>query len=213
LSSSSAARKISDASTDRRSAPTPATNPKISAVLYARVSSKDQEKEGFSIPAQQKLLRAYAEEKGFKIVDEFIDIETAKKAGRTSFTKMIAWLRKRTTCKTILVEKTDRLYRNLKDWVELDGMDLDIHLVKEGTILSDSSRSSEKFIHGIKVLMAKNYIDNLSEEVKKGMLEKAEQGIWPGPAPLGYLNVSRPDGKRIVDIDKDNAPAVKRLFE
>ena len=211
----SAARTPTVTPPGRGASAQPSAPPKalIHAVSYARVSSKDQEKEGFSIPAQQKLLRSYAEEKGYAIKEEFTDIETAKKAGRTSFTKMLAWLRKNKTCKVILVEKTDRLYRNLKDWVELDGMDLDIHLVKEGTVLSDASRSSEKFIHGIKVLMAKNYIDNLSEEVKKGMLEKAEQGIWPGPAPLGYLNVSRADGKRIVDTDPDRAASVKRLFE
>ena len=58
----------------------------------------------------------------------------------------------------LLVEKTDRLYRNLKDYVILDDLDLDIHLVKEGQVLSRDSRSSEKFMHGIKVLMAKNYI-------------------------------------------------------
>lgn len=52
----------------------------------------------------------------------------------------------------------------------LDDLDVDIHLVKEGQILSRDSRSSEKFMHGIKVLMAKNYIDNLSEEARKGML-------------------------------------------
>jgi hypothetical protein len=39
----------------------------------------------------------------------------------------------------------------------------------EGVVLSRESRSSEKFMHGIKVLMAKNYIDNLSEEARKGM--------------------------------------------
>ena len=61
----------------------------------------------------------------------------------------------------------------------LDEIDLEIHLVKENVVLSRDSRSSEKFMHGIKVLMAKNYIDNLSEETRKGMLEKAEQGIWP----------------------------------
>jgi hypothetical protein len=48
---------------------------------------------------------------------------------------------------------------------------------KEGVVLSRESRSSEKFMHGIKVLMAKNYIDNLSEEARKGMQEQAEQGI------------------------------------
>jgi DNA invertase Pin-like site-specific DNA recombinase len=56
-------------------------------------------------------------------------------------------------------------------------------------VLSSESRSSEKFIHGIKVLMAKNYIDNLSEETRKGMLEKAEQGIYPSFAPMGCINV------------------------
>lgn len=188
-------------------------SPLIPAVLYARVSSKDQEKEGFSIPSQQKLLRAYAEAHGLRIEEEFIDVETAKRAGRTHFMKMLAWLKKHKGCRTILVEKTDRLYRNLKDWVELDGLDLEIHLVKENVILSDDSRSHEKFIHGIKVLMAKNYIDNLSEETRKGMLEKAEQGIWPGPAPLGYLNVARADGKRVIEVDPVTAPLVTRLFE
>ena len=43
-------------------------------------------------------------------------------------------------------------------------------------MLSRESRSSEKFMHGIKVLMAKNYIDNLSEEARKGMLEKGRAG-------------------------------------
>lgn len=52
-------------------------------VLYARVSSKDQEKEGFSIPAQLRLLREYATSKGFVIVHEFTDVETAKESGRT----------------------------------------------------------------------------------------------------------------------------------
>jgi hypothetical protein len=74
----------------------------------------------------------------------------------------------------ILVEKTDRLYRNLKDWVTLDELDLEIHFAKENVVLSADSRSSEKFLHGIKVLMAKNYIDNLSEETRKGMTERAE---------------------------------------
>ena len=191
----------------------PVAKPKLQAVMYARVSSKDQEKEGFSIPAQQKLLRGYAETNGFDIKEEFTDVETAKKAGRTSFGKMIAWLKKNKACRVILVEKTDRLYRNLRDWVEIDGMDVEIHLVKENVVLSETTRSHEKFIHGIKVLMAKNYIDNLSEEVKKGMLEKAEQGIFPGAATIGYLNVSRADGKRIIDLDPDRSAIVKRLFE
>jgi hypothetical protein len=74
------------------------------------------------------------------------------------------------------VEKTDRLYRNIKDWVTIDELGIEVHFVKENVVLSEDSRSSEKFMHGIKVLMAKNYIDNLGEEVRKGMIEKARQG-------------------------------------
>src|SRR2546430_16564225 len=83
----------------------------------------------------------------------------------------------------MLVENNDLLYRNHKDWVTLDDLEVENHFPKEGVVLSRESRSSEKFMHGIKVLMAKNYIDNLSEETRKGMTEKAEQGFWPSAAP------------------------------
>jgi len=107
--------------------------PSIQAVLYARVSSKDQEKEGYSIPAQQRSLREHALQQGIIVAEEFVDVETAKQSGRTAFTAMMEYLKKhRATCRTILVEKTDRLYRNLKDWTTLDDLGITIHLVKEG---------------------------------------------------------------------------------
>lgn len=64
-----------------------------SVVLYARVSSKDQEKEGYSIPAQQRLLREYAIQKRLTIEEEFVDVETAKRSGRTAFTAMLEYLK------------------------------------------------------------------------------------------------------------------------
>ena len=183
------------------------------AVIYARVSSKEQEREGFSIPAQLKLLKEYAAAQGFAIAHEYVDVETAKQAGRVAFGEMIAYLKDHRAVRVLLVEKTDRLYRNLKDWVTLDELDLEMHFPKEGVVLSHESRSSEKFMHGIKVPMAKNYIDNLSEEARKGMQEKAEQGIWPTVAPLGYRNVAGADGKKIIDTDPESAPIISRLFE
>jgi len=92
-------------------------------------------------------------------------------------------------------------------------VDVEIHFAKENVIFSRESRSSEKFMHGIKVLMAKNYIDNLSEETRKGMREKSAQGIWPSYAPLGYRNVVGPNGKRGIEPDPVLGPLVTRLFE
>ena len=184
----------------------------VKAVVYARVSTTDQEKEGFSIPAQLKLLRGYAASKGLKVVQEFTDVETAKRAGRTNFTLMIEYLQRHAAVTTVLVEKTDRLYRNFRDYVSLEDLDLEIHLVKEGEVLSQDSRSHEKFIHGIKVLMAKNYIDNLSEEVKKGMAEKAAQGVFPHSAPVGYTN-HRQGNEKVIVVDPEKAPFIRQMFE
>ena len=183
------------------------------AVLYSRVSSRDQERGGFSIPAQQKLLRGYARDNGISVVAEFTDVETAGRAGRTDFGAMLRFMERQPSCRSILVEKTDRLYRNLRDWVTLDELGAEVHLVKEGVVLSEESVSSEKFVHGIKVLVAKNFIDNLSEETRKGMLEKARQGLWPSRAPVGYLNASRDDGKRIIVPDPELGPVVARVFD
>ena len=143
------------------------TSPGISAraVVYARVSSKDQAREGFSIPAQLKLLRQYAREHRLSIVQEFVDVETAKHTGRSRFGEMLAFLTANPSCRILLVEKTDRLYRNIRDWITVDDLDIAVHFAKENAVVSQASRSSDKFLHGIKVLMAKNYVDNLSEEV------------------------------------------------
>ena len=181
------------------------------AIGYGRVSSKKQEDEGYSIPAQVKLLNAYAQKNNINLVKIFTESETAKKAGRKAFNEMLLYIKEH-NINTILVEKTDRLYRNFKDYVMLDDYDLEVHLVKEGTILSKNSKSHDKFIHGIKVLMAKNYIDNLSEEVKKGLREKVAQGYYPQKAPVGYINTKNSEGRKIIVPDAEKAPFIQRLF-
>lgn len=181
-------------------------------IAYVRVSSKEQAEEGYSIEAQQKFLYQYALEHGLDIVREFVEVESAKASGRPAFNEMVAFLRKNKTVKTILCEKTDRLYRNFTDYVALDieQQDLTLILAKEGEILSRESKSHQKLVHGLKVLLAKNYIDNLREETIKGMKEKAEQGEYPHAAPLGYLN--NKETKKI-ELDPLKSPLVKKMFE
>ncbi len=181
--------------------------------MYVRVSSKEQEREGFSIPAQKKSLIEYAEKRNFKIVKIFEEAETAKKTGRREFQAMLEFLKTHKDVTELLVEKTDRLYRNLKDYGVFDEnhwSHLSIHLTKENEIVSKKSKSGQKFIHGIKVLVAKNFIDNLSEEVQKGMTEKASQGLFPSCAPIGYLNNTI---KKTIEPDPMKASLIKKAFE
>jgi site-specific DNA recombinase len=156
----------------------------IEAVIYTRVSSREQQQEGFSLGAQGKLLREYANRNGIEVVKAFEDVETAKTPGRKQFDEMIKHFKRNRPCRILLVEKTDRLYRNLRDRLTIEDLDIELHLVKEGQIISKDSKSQAKFIHDINVAVARNYSENLREEVKKGMLEKASQGIFPGHAPF-----------------------------
>ena len=90
---------------------------------------------------------------------------------------------------------------------------MEVHLVKENEVISRESRSSQQFVHGIKVLAARNYSLNLGEETVKGMTEKARAGMYPRCAPVGYRNVDGGDGKRIIVPDPDSASVITELFE
>jgi DNA invertase Pin-like site-specific DNA recombinase len=57
--------------------------------------------------------------------------------------------------------------------------------------------------------MARNYSENLREEVKKGMCEKASQGTYPGRAPFGYRNAAT----RTIEVHPEKAAIARRVFE
>lgn len=184
------------------------------AVLYVRVSSKEQEESGYSIPAQLKAGRDYAEREGLPVVREFVEAQSAKKAGRAQFDEMLNFLKHAGRPMAVITEKTDRLYRNFKDLVKLDDLvnidDIELHLYKEGMVISQHSTGHEKLIHSIKIVLAKGYIDNLREETIKGSREKAAQGHYPNKAPLGYINNPI---TRHIDPDPERAGLVRRIFE
>ena len=84
-------------------------NQRKRVVIYARVSSEEQKKGGFSTPAQLKLLRDYGVKNDYEIVGEYEDTETAKVTGRTRFNEMVKFLQKEgqsqreNRCRTVLV--------------------------------------------------------------------------------------------------------------
>ena len=109
----------------------------------------------------------------------------------------------------LIVEKTDRLYRNFRDCVTLEDLDVEIHLPKEGQIISKDAKSQAKLVHGIQVVIARNYIENMKEEVGKGMREKAEQGIYPSRPPFGYRNNKL---GHTIEVDPSKATTAKWMF-
>ncbi len=186
------------------------------AVGYARVSSREQEETGYSLPAQEKLMTEYCSRKTLKIEKLFSVAESASGAKqRKVFTEMMGYLEKK-KIKILLCEKVDRITRNFKealvinDWLEQDP-ERQIHFVKQNLIIHQYAKSDEKFRWDIEIVLAKKYISNLSEEVKKGQKEKIAQGWFPTTPPLGYKTIGE-KGKKIHVIDETVAPYIREMF-
>ena len=163
----------------------------IRTVTLARVSSKSQEEEGYSLDAQLKLMRQYCSERKLNVITEFRISETASKnERRTVFREMLRYITQNNIT-NLVVEKTDRLTRNFRDavvvddWLEADQRRV-LHMVKEGLVIHKYSRSDTKLMWNIYLSFAKKYSDNLREEAMKGWYEKLAQGWMPSPPPPGY---------------------------
>jgi DNA invertase Pin-like site-specific DNA recombinase len=182
------------------------------AVSYARVSSKEQE-QGFSLESQVKTARNYSVSNAFNIVKEFTFSESAKQQGRKHFNAMLDYLRQHTEIRIVIVEKMDRLCRNLNDFVLVESLveelGLEVHLVKDGQILRKESKSQEKLVQGLFALLARNYIQNLQEEILKGQQVKADKGQYPGRAAFGY---SHDRESRTIVAHPTRADVVRLIF-
>lgn len=190
---------------------------KIKVIIYCRVSSKEQEETGYSLDAQEKLLKEYADQKNFDVVKIYRISESASgKQIRKTFNEMLQFAVK-SKISIILCEKIDRLTRNLKDaasisdWINENEI-REVHFVKENFIVNKNTRAHENLVWDMKVAIARFYTNNLSEEVKKGQKEKIAQGGYPQKAPIGYKTTGE-KGHKIHVIDEVMGPLARRMFE
>lgn len=187
-----------------------------SAVGIARVSGKDQE-DGYSLDSQEKLMHVYADNHNLRLMKVYKIAESASKSKQRKIFRQAMGFVEEHDIKHLIVEKVDRHARNFHDAVEThDWLLADelrkVHFIKDSIILHKNSRSQEWLNWGIRVVMAKNYVDNLREEAMKGWAEKLAQGWLPGVPPPGYVNVTR-DGRRIQIPDEKCWRIVKEMFE
>lgn len=186
------------------------------AVILARVSSKSQEDEGYSLDSQLKLLRGYCEGKNLAVIKVFKIAETASKdQSRKIFHELLGYLSKN-NIHHLTVEKTDRFTRNFRDAVAIDDwLEQDdnrrLHAVKENLLLHKNAKSDVKFMWNIHLSVAKKYTDNLREEAMKGWAEKLAQGWLPGVPPPGYMTISE-NGKRIHVPNPETKVLMQQVF-
>ena len=194
---------------------------KANAVLYARVSTKDQvlrddEPDGYSIPAQLEAGRRKAASLGAVVIEEFVDRgESARSKDRPELQRLLQYVRDNPVS-YVIVHKLDRLARNRFDDVTI-GVELKACGVQLVSVMENIDETpSGILLHGIMSSVAEFYSRNLSTEVVKGSKKKAQAGGTNNRAPIGYLNVQTPSARkpiRTVEVDPVRGPIMAWAFE
>jgi len=179
-------------------------------IIYARKSTEEDDRQVLSIEAQLVELKEFAAKEKLEIIASLCEAKTAKEPGRMKFAEMLSLIEKG-KANGIISWHPDRLARNSVDGGRI------IHFVDRGLIKSlkfptfwFEPTPQGLFMLNIAFGQSKYYVDNLSENVRRGMRQKIRNGIWPVWAPIGYLNNPK---TRAIDVDLKKVPKIRKLFE
>ena len=184
-------------------------NEKKIAGLYIRVSTEDQAREGFSLPEQEKRLRAMCEYKGYEIYDVYEERGISAKTGnyRPEFERLLQDIKDK-KCNTIVVLKLDRLTRSVFDWEKI------IRFLEENVAYLDcanddinTTNANGKMVSRILTSVSQNEIERTSERTKIGLAGAIKEGHIPHKAPFGYKRVDK-----ILVPDEGSKDEIIRIF-
>ena len=180
-------------------------------VIYARKSSEDEDRQILSIEAQIVELKEFAAKEKLEIVGPtFVETKTAKEPGRVKFAEMLSFLESG-KADGILSLHPHIFARNSVDGGKI------IHLVDREIIKSlkfpcfwFEPTPQGLFMLNIAFGQSKYFVDNLRENVKRGLRQKIRRGEWPGRPPVGYINNL---ATKKIEVDKNKAPKIRKFFE
>lgn len=187
----------------------------MKAYLIARVSTLDQSD---ALPGQIYRLKSYAEHKEFDY-ELFEILESAYKSERVSFASVIGKISNNEGACAIVFDKIDRYTRNSNsnEVAKLNaacraGL-LELHFVSDNLKITKESSAQEHFMLNMGVSTAQYYSDAISDNVRRRNEQKWRDGEWCGRAPIGYINTTKPDGKKWIEIDPVHQRMIKETFE
>lgn len=182
-------------------------------VALARVSSREQEREGFSLEVQEDALKRYATQAGGEIAKLFRIAETASKGDeRKTFRELVAYAKKNAAfLDGLLFYKVDRAARNLFDYVELERLESEYDLPFISVSQPTENTPAGRMMRRTLANMASFYTEQQSVDVREGLSRRVQEGWFVSRGPYGYRNV-RKEGRGMIEIDPQAAENVRRIF-
>lgn len=184
------------------------------ADLYIRVST-DEQNDGYSPADQEERLRAYCAKNAITVREVVFEDYSAKTFRRPSWTKLLNLMHKRKGhTDLVLFTKWDRFSRNIGDAYMMIGT-LEKLGIEPQAIEQPLDLSIPESHLMLAIYLATPQVENMRRglNVFYGMRQAKKDGRWMGTAPIGYMNLSDPAGKKYIAPKEKEAAIMKYAFE
>ena len=185
------------------------------AVLYRRVSSDEQAREGYSLNAQSDALSRVCREGGVAIVHTVEDDGySAQTFDRPGWRTLVAWVKEnRGAVDLLLVTKWSRFSRNLAAALEqieaLRALGVEVQAAEQWVNYADPNHLYVLAINLVEPEVANRW---LSINVKQGMRRAMQEGRWVSTPPVGYLRARDAADRATLVPDPVQGPLVAGAF-
>lgn len=183
-------------------------------MAWARVSSREQKEEGFSLEVQENGFLEFGQREKATVDPIFRIAETATKAEqRREFKEMIRFAKKHAhEYDGLLFYKIDRAARNLKDFVELEELESRYSLPFIAITQPVQNTPTGRMVRRTLATMAAFQTEQQSLDVRDGIARRVAEGWFPSNPPFGYRTI-RPDKRSYVEVHPENGFKVRRIFD
>lgn len=185
------------------------------AYLYVRVSTDEQADKGYSQRNQDEMLRRYCSINSIEIRKVIFEDHSAKTFNRPEWNKLLVNLKKyKNQCNLILFTKWDRFSRNSADAYlmikQLRKLGVEPEAIEQPL---DMSIPENKMMLAFYLATPEVENDRRALNTYFGMRRAKKEGRYMGTAPVGYINVTDPSGKKYIKLDELQAGIMKWAFE
>ncbi|MGJ1198877.1 recombinase family protein [Sphingobacterium spiritivorum] len=188
----------------------------LTAIIYIRVSTDEQAQKGYSQRSQEDKLKKYCETNQIKIIQTVFEDHSAKSFNRPSWSTMMKQLNssKASRPSMILFTRWDRFSRNTANAyymiTQLNRIGIELQAIDQPL---DMSIPENKVLLAMYIVTAEVENDRRSLNVQNGMRKAKSEGRYMGKAPIGYINISMPDGRKTIVPREPEATLIRKVFE
>ncbi|HCY7529115.1 TPA: recombinase family protein [Staphylococcus aureus] len=175
------------------------------AIGYLRQSTTKQQ----SLVAQKQAIKTLAEKHNIQHITFYSDKQSGRTDKRNGY-QQITELIQQGQCDVLCCYRLNRLHRNLKNALKLMKLcqKYHVHILSIHDGYFDMDKAFDRLKLNIFISLAELESDNIGEQVKNGLREKAKQGkLITTHAPFGYTYRNG-----TFTINQDEAPTVKAIF-